>query len=271
MSEPQLKTQVRDFWDDASCGEVYATGQSDKSYYDSHSKARYDLEPYLHEFAGFQEGQGKDVLEIGVGMGADHIKWAESRPKSLTGIDLTPRAIEHTKKRLSTYGLRSEVRVADAEQLPFADNSFDLVYSWGVLHHSPNTPEAISEVLRVLRPKGIARIMIYQKYSITGSMLWFRYALLAGRLFQPLAEIYAEHLESPGTKAYSAKEAGEMFDGYSDVSIRTQLAFGDLLLGASGQRHKGMLLTVARAVWPRWLLRRAFKKYGLYLLIEAKK
>src|SRR5215471_15470925 len=193
-----LKTRVRNFWDAASCGEVYAIGQSERDYYDSQSRARFELEPYIRDFAKFHEGFGRDVLEIGVGMGADHLEWAASRPRSLTGIDLTPRAIEHTGRSLAAHGFTSGLRVADAEKLPFEDESFDLIYSWGVLHHSPNTRDAIREVHRVLRPNGIARIMIYQKYSLTGYMLWMRYGLLTGRLFRSLDEIYAGYLESPG-------------------------------------------------------------------------
>jgi ubiquinone/menaquinone biosynthesis C-methylase UbiE len=116
-----------------------------------------------------------DVLEVGVGMGADHLEWARHMPRSLSGIDLTERAIAHTATRLALYGLRSDLRVADAEKLPFRDASFDLVYSWGVLHHSPDTPRAVREVLRVLRPGGLARVMIYHAHSMVGYMLWLRY------------------------------------------------------------------------------------------------
>jgi ubiquinone/menaquinone biosynthesis C-methylase UbiE len=271
INEADLKAQVRDFWDEKSCGEVYATGESEKHYYESQSRARYELEPYVREFARFHEGQGKDVLEIGVGMGADHIEWAKAKPRLLAGIDLTPRAIEHTRKRLDIYGLKSEVRVGDAERLPFEDRSFDLVYSWGVLHHSPDTPKAVDEVFRVLRAGGTARIMIYHKYSLTGYMLWARYGPLAGRPFRSLNDIYSECLESPGTTAYSTEEARAMFGRFSTVSLRTQLCFGDLLQGAVGQRHGGMLLSAAKKFWPRWLLKRVFKNHGLDLLIEATK
>jgi ubiquinone/menaquinone biosynthesis C-methylase UbiE len=266
-----LKSEVRDFWDEQSCGEVYADGQSDREYYESHCKARYVLEPYIFDFARFHEGQNKDVLEIGIGMGADHIEWAKSHPGTLTGVDLTPKAIEHTKKRLSVYGLSSEIKVGDAEKLPFNDNSFDIVYSWGVLHHSPNTPQAIKEVHRILRPGGIARIMIYHTYSLTGYMLWLRYGLLTGHPFRSLKEIYANYLESPGTKAYSCKEAAEMTSCFSETEIKVQMGFGDLLEGAVGQRHGGLLLTIAKKLWPRKLLRMLFKNHGLYLLIEARK
>lgn len=268
---PALKTQVRDFWNAQSCGEIYATGHSEEEYYESHSRARYELEPYLRDFARFHDGVGRDVLEIGVGMGADHIEWAKSGPRSLTGIDLTPRAVEHTRKRLAIYGLTSDVRVGDAEALPFQDASFDMVYSWGVLHHSPKTQDAFDEVHRVLRPKGTARIMVYHTHSLAGYMLWARYGLLAGRPWRTLRDIYAEHLESPGTKAYSLQEARTMFAKFSQVTVRSQLCLGDLLQGGVGQRHRGLLLTVAKLLWPRWLIRSLFKNHGLFLLIEATK
>ncbi len=270
-NEFELKNSVKEFWNKESCGEIYATGQSEIEYYESASNSRYKLEPYIFDFAAFHEGNKKDVLEIGVGMGADHVEWAKSTPNSLNGIDLTPRAIEHTNKRLTLYGLTSDIKVADAENLPFDDRSFDLVYSWGVLHHSPNTSQAISEVFRVLRPGGVARIMIYHKYSLTGYMLWMRYGLLAGRPFRSLRDIYFNHLESPGTKAYSVNEARKMCSQFDDLDIKVQLNFGDLLEGAVGQRHRSILLSIAKKLWPRRLLRTLFKNHGLMLLIEARK
>jgi ubiquinone/menaquinone biosynthesis C-methylase UbiE len=266
-----LKSEVREFWDAGSCGEVYAVGVSDLDYYKEHSKVRYDLEPYIRDFAKFHEGSGKDVLEIGVGMGADHHEWAKSMPSSLTGIDLTPLAIKHTKKRFQTFGLTPNVKLGDAEKLAFDDSSFDMVYSFGVLHHSPSTSEAINEVHRVLRPDGITRVMIYHTYSLTGYMLWFRYGLLAGNPFKSLKDIYAEHLESPGTKAYSRNETSALFSMFSEVKINTQLSFGDLLEGAVGQRHPGILLTVAKKICPRWCSKKILKKHDFVMLIEARK
>jgi ubiquinone/menaquinone biosynthesis C-methylase UbiE len=204
-------------------------------------------------------------------MGKDHVEWAKSQPSSLSGIDLTRRAIEHTKKGLALYGLHSGVVEGDAENLPFCDKSFDLVYSWGVLHHSPNTANAINEVCRVLRPNGIARIMIYHKYSLTGYLLWMRYGLLAGRPLRSLSDIYANYLESPCTKAYSIDEARMLFGEFSQANFRIQLSFGDLLQGLAGERHGGVLLRIARSLWPRWLLKRGFKNHGISLLIEARR
>src|SRR5581483_2444791 len=115
MSEGELKTRVQAFWNRLSCGEVHAVGSTEKDRYEAQSLARYALEPYLLDFARFSEGRDRDVLEIGVGMGADHIQWAVAKPRSLTGVDLTPRAIEHVQRRFGIYGLTSDLRVADAE------------------------------------------------------------------------------------------------------------------------------------------------------------
>lgn len=264
-----IKDSVRDFWDAKSCGEVYAQGESPAAKLEQQARERYTLEPVIHRFADFSSGAGKDILEIGVGMGADHLEWAKSGPRSLTGIDLTPRAIQFTRERLDYYGFHSDLRVADAENLPFADNSFDIVFSYGVLHHSPDTAQAIREVRRVLRPGGVARIMIYHSPSIVGYMLWARYGLFIGRPFRALSDIYANHLESPGTKAFSEADARAMLSVFSLVDIRIELGPGDLLEGAVGQRHRGALLRFAKAVWPRWFIRGMLKNLGLMMLITV--
>ncbi len=147
------KRQVYDFWNRASCGEDLYLAGGDCAAYDAQAKARYRLEPYIREFAQFENTKGQRVLEIGVGLGADHQRFAEAGAE-LYGIDLTERAVEHTCSRLALFGLRSTLSTGDAERLNFPDNSFDLVYSWGVLHHSPDTPRAIAEVHRVLRRGG---------------------------------------------------------------------------------------------------------------------
>jgi len=104
--------------------------------------------------------------------------------------------------------------------------------------------------------------MIYHKWSMVGLMLWMRYALLAGRPWRSLRSIYAAHLESPGTKAYSVAEARALFAAFCDVRIRTVLTHGDLLESGAGQRHGGLALTLARRIWPRRLIRWLFPTAG---------
>ncbi|MDB5677585.1 class I SAM-dependent methyltransferase [Sphingomonas bacterium] len=264
-------SDVRDFWDAASCGEDLLLAEETVAGYAEQSAERYRLEPYIPAFAGFAEAAGERVLEIGVGLGADHEQFARAGA-TLTGVDLTPRAVEHTRKRLALMGLSSDLQVANAEALPFADASFDRVYSWGVLHHSPDTPKAFAEALRVLRPGGQYRFMIYNKWSLIGLMLWGRYGLMRGRPFMSLAQVYARYLESPGTKAYTPATARALVAAWSkDASVTIELSHGDLLESGAGQRHRGLALDIARSLWPRAILRRVAKRNGLFLLMKGTK
>jgi SAM-dependent methyltransferase len=265
------KQAVKDYWNDASCGEkLYWKGEDIDERYTNQLRTRYELEPYIIPFAEFDKQKGKKVLEVGVGLGADHQMFAQSGAE-LYGCDLTERAIERTAERFKLLRLESSLQVADAENLPFEDRSFDLVYSWGVIHHSPNTKRAAEEIYRVLKDGGQARVMIYYKRSMIGYMLWLRYAFMRLRPFTSLDSIYSKYLESPGTKAYTVEEAKLLFAQFSNVEIDTVLTHGDLLSSKAGQRHEGILLDLARKIYPRQLIKRVFPKNGLFMLIKATK
>lgn len=123
MQLSDQKTAVREFWDAASCGERLLLDGANRSGYLHQMESRYFLEPFIERFARFQEAHDLDVLEIGVGLGADHHRFALGGAR-LTGIDLTERAVEHTRRRFDLFGLRSDIQVGDAESLPFEDASF---------------------------------------------------------------------------------------------------------------------------------------------------
>lgn len=264
------KKDLYNFWNISSCGEDLYLNALSRESFDNQLKKRYKLEPYIKDFAEFSLSNGKKVLEIGVGLGADHQMFALNNA-NLWGIDLTKRAIENTKKRFEIFGLKSELSVMDAEKTKFKDSSFDIIYSWGVIHHSPNTNKIVDEIFRILKPGGEARIMIYHKWSVVGYMLWIRYALLKFRPWLSLTYIYSNYLESPGTKAYTIKEAKKLFGKFSSTSIEIELTHGDLLESEVGQNHRGIYLKIAKIIWPRKLIRFMLYKHGLFMLIKAKK
>src|SRR5581483_11722901 len=171
ISEDKLKQQVRDFWNTEPCGTRYLDRAGG---FEAQAAARYVLEPHIPEFAAFARSRGKRVLEIGVGLGADYLEWLKHGAIA-TGIDLTPAAVAAASRRCFTAGFTPNLRVADAEHLPFADVSFDIVYSYGVLHHSPDTAACVREAVRVLRPGGSLKLMLYHHASLTGLMLWLRF------------------------------------------------------------------------------------------------
>jgi SAM-dependent methyltransferase len=264
------KKEVQDFWERASCGEELYLRDAGRQGYIEQARRRYELEPYIEPFAAFGIMRGKRVLEIGVGLGADHQRFAAAGAL-LCGIDLTERAVAHARRRLELFGLASALSQGDAENLAFPDASFDVVYSWGVIHHSPDTPKAVGEIYRVLKPGGVAKIMIYHRWSLVGYTLWVRYALFGLRPWLTLTEVYARYLESPGTKAYSVADACRLFAEFDAVDIQTVLTHADLLESVAGQRHEGAILSIARLIWPRTLLRRFASRHGLFMLISATK
>lgn len=270
MSE--AKQQVRDFWEAASCGETLYLKELTREAYEEQSLIRYSLEPFILDFAEFGCYAKKRVLEIGLGLGADHQKFAEAGA-DIEGVDLTARAVEHVQRRFAEFKLPCKVAIGDAENLPFPNDSFDLVWTWGVIHHSPSTIKALQEIWRVLKPGCECKVMIYHKYAMVGYMLWLRYALFRFRPLTTLAEIYSNYLESPGTKAYTISEARNMFlqSGFENLRIDTLLTHGDLLTSSAGQRHQGIFLNVARIIWPRWLIKTFLKSHGLFMTIRARK
>lgn len=137
---------------------------------------RYSQQPWMHETFHFERYRGQRVLELGVGAGTDHVQFARAGAE-LTGIDLTPRSVELTGLRLQQEGFEPRVSVMDAEQLEFPDDSFDIVYSFGVLHHTSSAPRAFREARRVLRPGGRFIGGLYNKHSFfIAQVLLERYA-----------------------------------------------------------------------------------------------
>ena len=214
---------VRQYWEREPCGTgPWIVGESEResaSWFRSIEKHRYRQEPHIPEVARFERGKGARLLEIGVGAGVDHVQWARAGAVC-HGVDLTEAAVETTRKHLALYGLHSELRRADAESLPHADASFDLVYSWGVIHHSERPERIVGEIHRVLRPGGKFIGMLYQRHSLVTWKLWVRNGLLKGRPWRSLDDVLASHMESEGTKAYTPDELRTMFGQFDTVAVR---------------------------------------------------
>src|SRR4051812_43893688 len=158
MSNPEssLKDRVRAFWQANPCGTKFADAEpGSRRFYELVEEHRYTKEWHIPAAAGFAQTKNLRVLEIGCGLGTDGAQFAKAGAQ-YTGIDLTDAAIDLARRRFELFNLPGTFRVADAEKLDFPDNSFDIVYSHGVLHHTPDTETAIREIHRVLRPGGRA-------------------------------------------------------------------------------------------------------------------
>lgn len=214
-----IKERVRGFWSRTPCGSLDATAtEGTPEYYRQIELRRYEREPFIHQYADFASTCGLSVLEIGVGLGTDHVQFARAGAK-LCGIDLTDRAVELVRRRLEQEGLSSQLQVADAERLPFEDASFDVVYSWGVLHHTPDTTRAFAEAIRVLRPQGRLCAMVYARHAWVPYGLWVRNGLLRGRPKRSLRDVLHDHMESVGTQGFTKREVRRMAAGVQELRI----------------------------------------------------
>jgi SAM-dependent methyltransferase len=165
LADEQLKERVRAFWQAHPCGTKFSDAEiGTREFFAALEAHRYEKEWHIPEAAQFADARGLRVLEIGCGLGTDGAQFAKAGA-DYTGVDLTEAAIELARKRFELFGLPGEFRIADAENLEFPDQSFDVVYSHGVLHHTPDVNAAVQEIHRVLKPGGRAIVMLYHRGS----------------------------------------------------------------------------------------------------------
>ena len=160
-------TEVKKFWDANPCQSDLSEAQDRRRYFEEISRNRFGKrEWHVPTVAAFHNYQGKDVLEVGSSIATDGLEFAKNGA-NYTGIDLTPNAIEMARERFQLFGVPGRFEVANAEdRIPFPDETFDHVYSFGVIHHSPVPEKIVREIYRVLRPGGTLTVMLYNRNSI---------------------------------------------------------------------------------------------------------
>ncbi len=133
----------------------------------------FEFYPYLDRHIPFSAVDGKSVLEVGLGMGSVSERLARGGAR-LTGLDIAAGPVATVNQRLDRAGLPGAAQLGNILQAPFEDESFDFVVSLGCLHHTGDLPRALREVHRVLKPGGLAVVMVYYAYSPKRWILWPR-------------------------------------------------------------------------------------------------
>lgn len=291
----KLKERVRAFWQANPCGTKFADAPpGTRRFYELVEDHRYQKEWHIPQAADFAGSKGLKVLEIGCGLGTDGAQFARAGAE-YTGVDLTDAAIELAQKRFELFNLPGNFQTADAEKLDFADNSFDLVYSHGVLHHTPDTEGAVREIYRVLRPGGRAVVMLYHRdsynYRVNISLLrragahllrWEPGVSVVQRLTgEPLESLRQHAMQlrndqnnylnseqflsqntdgagNPLARVYSRREAHDLFKDFEEIELRTYFL------------NKRWLPLIG-SVLPRSLESKLASRWGWHLWIYAKK
>jgi 2-polyprenyl-3-methyl-5-hydroxy-6-metoxy-1,4-benzoquinol methylase len=224
--------RVRDYWNARPCNIRHSTSPvGSKQYFDEVEARKYMVEPHIPGFADFERWRGKKVLEIGCGIGTDTINFARHGAK-VTTVDLSEQSMELARKRAAVFGLSDEIRFCpgNAEQLStfVPVEKYDLIYSFGVIHHTPH-PEAVLEQLRQYAGPGTTvKIMVYHRRS------WKVGAILAteGRgQFWKLGELVAKNSEAqtgcPVTYTYTRAEGRELLEqhGFRVTKVEAEHIF----------------------------------------------
>ena len=227
VDNPELKQQVHDYWNANPCGTQFTElTLGSKEFFAEVERFRYETQPFMREAMEFDKHRGKSLLEIGCGLATDLLQFARGGA-IVTGVDLTEQSIALATERFRQQGIPLTARVADAERLPFADGSFDVVYSFGVLHHTPDTRKALHEAERVLKPGGQLLMMLYHRSSVH---VWL------GTLLYPLLKRWAKReassaddwirvydgAENPLGKAYTRSEVKTMLPSVRSLSFETR-------------------------------------------------
>ncbi len=214
--EPTVET-VKDFWEGHVNNEYYTDAQrASAEYFREIEERRYATHYHLAELFQSLAGSHGKLLEVGCGIGVDSIQLAKAG-FDVTAVDLTENALTVAREFAAHSGVSIDFRRANAENLEFPDATFDVVYSFGVLHHTPDIEKAVSEVHRVLKPGGKALIMLYARDSLVN---------LVHKAFRLPYESPRDRKDHcPVVYTYSRRGVKELFGAFSAVTVRTEYPF----------------------------------------------
>lgn len=207
-------------WSDHPCGAV-AGDEHTLEYFLEVERLRYQAQPWQRSLFAFERFAGQRVLEIGVGLGTDLAQFAGAGALC-HGVDITDRHLELTARNFALRGLRVDLKRCDATRIEHPDASFDVVYSFGVIHHVPDAPAVVREIERVLKPGGRCLVALYHKGSFFHLYMVLVRGLLLGRLFRlgydglmATVEAGADGVKTrPYVKVYSRREVRALFSAF---------------------------------------------------------
>ena len=254
----QTNEVVTKFWDDRPCNIRHSPKEpGTKEYFEEVTKRKYFVESHILPFANFEAYKGKIVLEVGCGIGTAAQSFMEAGAV-YTGIDVSPRSIELATKRMEVFNLTGEVRVDDIQNGSFGDCRYDLVYSFGVLHHIPDLNIALENIYSALKPGGEFKLMMYAENS------WKKACIDAG------LDQYEAQSGVPIAHTYTNDEITRILHDSSFVDVKIQQ---DHIFQWSIPEYKSY--AYKKEPWfeamPDALIRTMERRFGWHLLITCRK
>ena len=267
-------TKVSEYWNARPCNIRHSPKPvGTREYFDEVEERKYFVESHIPRFADFAKWKGKKVLEIGCGIGTDTISFARAGAQ-VTAVDLTEKSLEVARQRAKVFGFDDRIRFlqANAEKLSetVPVERYDLVYSFGVIHHTPHPDRVLDEVRKYVGPGSTVKIMVYNRWS--WKVLWILFVYGKGQ-FWKLDRLIADYSEAqtgcPVTYSYS-RSAGRQW--LSNHGFRTTATMVDHIFPYSIPEYKQYQY---KMVWYfRWMPKAVFRAleraFGWHLCLTAK-
>ena len=263
--------EVKEYWDRRPCNIRHSPKPiGTRDYFDEVESRKYFVEPHIPAFADFPRWRGKDVLEIGCGIGTDSVNFTRNCA-NLTIVELSSESLAITKKRLELEHLRASLINGNAEELDELlppGKKFDLIYSFGVIHHTPHPERVVKAISQRLKPDGELRIMVYARHSWKVLWIYARYGWREPWNWRKLVGKYSEaQIGSPVSYVYSRSEARNLLSEFQIESISKEHIFPYRISDYIEYKYvKNWYFRWMPDSWFRWLERRL----GWHLLIVAR-
>ena len=252
--------QIINYWNNQPCNIKHSSCEvGTREYFEEVEKRKYFVESHIPEFAEFDKWSGKKVLEIGCGIGTDAVNFAKHGAE-YTGIELSEKSLEITKKRFDVFGLKGSFFNLDAQNMEALSNvgsDFDLIYSFGVIHHSPDPQKIIDNCLQILKPNGgTLKVMVYAEHS------WKKIMIDSG------LDQYEAQSNCPVAFTYTNDQVYQMFSRFSNIQICQEHIFPYKISEYRQYQYK-------KEEWfehmPDEIFRTLEKKLGWHLCITCQK
>ena len=263
--------EVAAFWNARPCNVRHSSRDvGSREYFDEVEARKYFVEPHIPAFAEFARWNGRKVLEIGCGIGTDTVNFARSNAR-VTAVDVSERSLDIARRRAAVYGVSDRIRfvLADAEQLSSSlqIEAYDLVYAFGVIHHTPRPMRIIEQIRQFVGPGSTVKLMVYHRRSWKVLGILLRHAASAGRARH---DVIARHSEAargcPVTYTYNVRDIRRLLSGFRIENVHIDHIFPYRV--SDYVQHRYVKTWYFRAM-PDRLFRSMERRFGWHLCVTA--